>query len=169
MHAIVPLSPNACIIAVDAIHGLHLGHHNTHPRHSCAGYHGVCVCTVFCVSWSWETSSFSSLMKELNSNLLPPFPHLHFSPSFSSHHLSFTYSHMQVRYNLLSGKVCGPFWSFFWAVVAPWIITAFCYEADLLVWVMWCHSVMSVIPIESILGYCLALTDRLQVIHSLSL
>jgi hypothetical protein len=39
----------------------------------------------------------------------------------------------QIRYNLLSGKVCGPFWSFFWGVVAPWIVTAFCYETQLLV------------------------------------
>ena len=39
----------------------------------------------------------------------------------------------QVRYNLLSGKVCGPFWSFFWGVVSPWIFTAFFYETNLLV------------------------------------
>jgi len=40
---------------------------------------------------------------------------------------------IMVRYNLLSGKVCGRFWSFFWGVVAPWIVTMFCYEADILV------------------------------------
>lgn len=37
-----------------------------------------------------------------------------------------------VRYNLLSGNVCGPFWSFFFGVVFPWIVTAFCYEQDVL-------------------------------------
>ena len=39
-----------------------------------------------------------------------------------------------MRYNLLSGKVCGPFWSFFWGVVSPWIVTAFFYETNLLVY-----------------------------------
>jgi len=39
---------------------------------------------------------------------------------------------IMVRYNLLSGNVCGPFWSFFWGVVFPWIVTAFCYEQDVL-------------------------------------
>jgi hypothetical protein len=36
----------------------------------------------------------------------------------------------------MSGKVCGPFWSFFWGVVAPWIVTAFFYETSFLVRVM---------------------------------
>ena len=31
---------------------------------------------------------------------------------------------IMIRYNLLSGGVCGPFWSFFWGVVFPWL-TAF--------------------------------------------
>eukprot|EP00051_Salpingoeca_urceolata_P015051 m.192814 g.192814 ORF g.192814 m.192814 type:complete len:563 (+) comp18276_c0_seq1:459-2147(+) len=45
---------------------------------------------------------------------------------------------IMVRYNLLAGNVCGKFWSFFWAVVAPWIITAFCYESnELLTLVNW--------------------------------
>jgi len=39
---------------------------------------------------------------------------------------------IMIRYNLLSGNVCGPFWSFFWGVVFPWIVTAFCYEQDAL-------------------------------------
>lgn len=39
---------------------------------------------------------------------------------------------IMIRYNLLSGKVCGPFWSFFWGVVSAWIITAFFYETQYL-------------------------------------
>jgi len=39
---------------------------------------------------------------------------------------------IMIRYNLLSGNVCGPFWSFFFGVVFPWIVTAFCYEQDVL-------------------------------------
>ena len=39
---------------------------------------------------------------------------------------------IMIRYNLLSGKVCGRFWSFFWGVVFPWIVTMFCYERPLL-------------------------------------
>jgi len=35
---------------------------------------------------------------------------------------------IMVKYNLLSGKLCGEKWSFFWGVVFPWIVTAFCYE-----------------------------------------
>eukprot|EP00038_Savillea_parva_P004283 m.135992 g.135992 ORF g.135992 m.135992 type:complete len:573 (-) comp11426_c6_seq1:40-1758(-) len=35
---------------------------------------------------------------------------------------------VMVRYNLLSGNVCGRFGSFFWGVLFPWIATAFCYE-----------------------------------------
>ena len=33
----------------------------------------------------------------------------------------------------MAGKVCGPFWSFFWGVVAPWLFTAFFYNTNLLV------------------------------------
>eukprot|EP00041_Stephanoeca_diplocostata_P019579 m.424869 g.424869 ORF g.424869 m.424869 type:complete len:207 (+) comp21340_c0_seq8:1193-1813(+) len=39
---------------------------------------------------------------------------------------------VMIRYNLLSGGVCGRFWSFFWGVIFPWIATAFCYEKDVL-------------------------------------
>ncbi|EDQ87491.1 uncharacterized protein MONBRDRAFT_37937 [Monosiga brevicollis MX1] len=39
---------------------------------------------------------------------------------------------IMVRYNLLSGKVCNRFWSFVFGVVAPWVITAFCYETNVL-------------------------------------
>eukprot|EP00045_Choanoeca_perplexa_P012175 m.131850 g.131850 ORF g.131850 m.131850 type:complete len:607 (+) comp15915_c0_seq3:277-2097(+) len=39
---------------------------------------------------------------------------------------------IMVRYNLLSGKVCGRFWSFFFGVVAPWIVTMFLYESNVL-------------------------------------
>ena len=38
-----------------------------------------------------------------------------------------------IRYNLLSGKVCGPVQSAFWGVVAPWIVTLFLYEQQALV------------------------------------
>ena len=40
---------------------------------------------------------------------------------------------IMVRYNLLSGKVCGRMGAFFWGVVAPWIVTMFCYETNVLV------------------------------------
>lgn len=39
---------------------------------------------------------------------------------------------VMVRYNLLSGNVCGRYMSFFWGVVFPWIATAFIYEKDIL-------------------------------------
>eukprot|EP00039_Didymoeca_costata_P020335 m.340903 g.340903 ORF g.340903 m.340903 type:complete len:559 (+) comp19629_c0_seq1:222-1898(+) len=39
---------------------------------------------------------------------------------------------IMIRYNLLNGNVCGQFWSFFWGVVFPWIVTAFCYQQDML-------------------------------------
>eukprot|EP00049_Salpingoeca_infusionum_P024384 m.15846 g.15846 ORF g.15846 m.15846 type:complete len:601 (-) comp6803_c0_seq2:384-2186(-) len=39
---------------------------------------------------------------------------------------------IMVRYNLLSGKVSNRFWSFFWGVVFPWIVTMFCYETNIL-------------------------------------
>lgn len=39
---------------------------------------------------------------------------------------------IMIRYNLLSGKVCGRMWSFFWGVVFPWIVTAFMYETAFL-------------------------------------
>ncbi len=39
---------------------------------------------------------------------------------------------IMVRYNLLSGRVCGRAGAFFWGVVAPWIVTMFCYETDVL-------------------------------------
>lgn len=39
---------------------------------------------------------------------------------------------IMVRYNLLSGRVCGRFAAFFWGVVAPWIVTMFCYETNVL-------------------------------------
>eukprot|EP00730_Choanoeca_flexa_P000797 TRINITY_DN10338_c0_g1_i6.p1 TRINITY_DN10338_c0_g1~~TRINITY_DN10338_c0_g1_i6.p1 ORF type:complete len:603 (+),score=166.30 TRINITY_DN10338_c0_g1_i6:181-1989(+) len=39
---------------------------------------------------------------------------------------------IMVRYNLLSGKVCNRFWSFFFGVVAPWIVTMFLYESNVL-------------------------------------
>ncbi len=40
---------------------------------------------------------------------------------------------IMVRYNLLSGKVCGRYQAFFWGVVAPWLVTMFCYETNVLV------------------------------------
>ncbi|EGD76432.1 hypothetical protein PTSG_07549 [Salpingoeca rosetta] len=39
---------------------------------------------------------------------------------------------IMIRYNLLNGRVCNRFWSFFWGVVFPWIVTMFCYERPLL-------------------------------------
>jgi len=39
---------------------------------------------------------------------------------------------VMVRYNLLSGNVCGKYGAFFWGVVFPWLVTAFCYEKDAL-------------------------------------
>lgn len=40
---------------------------------------------------------------------------------------------IMVRYNLLNGKVCGRMGAFFWGVVAPWLVTMFLYETDVLV------------------------------------
>ena len=40
---------------------------------------------------------------------------------------------IMVRYNLLSGRVCGRTAAFFWGVVAPWLVAMFCYESDVLV------------------------------------
>eukprot|EP00043_Microstomoeca_roanoka_P018373 m.196087 g.196087 ORF g.196087 m.196087 type:complete len:595 (+) comp16812_c0_seq2:200-1984(+) len=39
---------------------------------------------------------------------------------------------IMIRYNLLNGKVCNRFWSFFWGVLFPWIVTMFCYQRPLL-------------------------------------
>eukprot|EP00054_Salpingoeca_dolichothecata_P017322 m.103475 g.103475 ORF g.103475 m.103475 type:complete len:573 (+) comp22406_c0_seq1:53-1771(+) len=39
---------------------------------------------------------------------------------------------IMVRYNLLSGHVCGRYQSFFWGVVSPWLVTAFLYEMGVL-------------------------------------
>jgi hypothetical protein len=40
---------------------------------------------------------------------------------------------IMVRYNLQAGEVCGQKMAFFLGVVLPWIVTAFCYEYDVLV------------------------------------
>lgn len=40
---------------------------------------------------------------------------------------------IMVRYNLLNGEVCGEKASFFFGVVAPWLVTAFCYQSQALV------------------------------------
>eukprot|EP00048_Salpingoeca_helianthica_P017002 m.235246 g.235246 ORF g.235246 m.235246 type:complete len:551 (+) comp19959_c0_seq1:41-1693(+) len=50
---------------------------------------------------------------------------------------------IMVRYNLLSGRVCGRFAAFFWGVVAPWIVTMFCYESNVLL--VFCNWVAIVV------------------------
>lgn len=37
-----------------------------------------------------------------------------------------------VRYNLLNSGLAGPKLSFFCGVIAPWLITMFCYQASVL-------------------------------------
>jgi amino acid permease len=39
---------------------------------------------------------------------------------------------IMVRYNLLNSKACGPKMAFFLGVVAPWLVTMFCYQASML-------------------------------------
>jgi len=38
-----------------------------------------------------------------------------------------TYSCITTRYNLYIGQVCGKKWSYFWGVIAPWLV-AFCFS-----------------------------------------
>jgi hypothetical protein len=40
---------------------------------------------------------------------------------------------IMVRYNLLNSGVVGPKMAFFFGVVAPWLVTMFCYQASMLV------------------------------------
>jgi hypothetical protein len=39
---------------------------------------------------------------------------------------------IMIKYNLLTGRIANPFWANFFGVVLPWIVTAFCYEQQLL-------------------------------------
>ena len=39
---------------------------------------------------------------------------------------------IMVRYNLLNSEVVGPKTAFFLGVVAPWLVTMFCYQASML-------------------------------------
>ena len=41
--------------------------------------------------------------------------------------LTSSYSCITTRYNLYIGKVCGKRWSYFWGVIAPWLV-AFCFS-----------------------------------------
>ena len=40
---------------------------------------------------------------------------------------------IMVRYNLMNSGVVGPKLAFFFGVVAPWLVTMFCYQASMLV------------------------------------
>ena len=58
---------------------------------------------------------------------------------------------IMVRYNLQNSGVVGPKLAFFFGVVAPWLVTMFCYQASMLV---------------SICDYNLRLTFALEIANS---